>query len=169
MVGVQSVLCVNMLGQFTIETKNQFRSYHSRAYKNWLLIAYLILNNDRVVPRKELIALFKESSHSTDANRMLRNRLFRIKNNLQDLSDELGQDLLLIYHDGCQWNPNIYVEFDTDIFLGLCQKAILAEGEAKFELKSKASELYSSGFLPMFREPWLKQSQQKYEAYLRLI
>ena len=80
---------VRMLGGFSITCGTLKREYHMKARKNWLLIAYLLLNRDRMVSRKELVDLFQDSAYSTDANRMLRNRLMRIRKYLAPLSEEV--------------------------------------------------------------------------------
>lgn len=156
MAGVQ--LQVRMLGDFSIKSDSCCRAYHIRAHKNWLLIAYLFLNRDRAVPRSELIALFQDSASSTDPSRMLRNRLFRIRKYLRNLSDSVGDDIIIVTNDSARWNPNIMVHTDVDDLRVLC---VQASREKTPELKSQIKSLYGTGFLPMFHEKWLNDIQKQ--------
>lgn len=157
---------VRMLGGFSITCGTLKREYHMKARKNWLLIAYLLLNRDRMVSRKELVGLFQDSAYSTDANRMLRNRLMRIRKCLAPLSEEVGEDLILIQYNGCRWNPNIMVSFDTDQFQRLCSKA--RAGNSDTQLRLDIQQAYGAGFLPMFHEPWLDALQSRYAGLYKI-
>lgn len=131
---------VRMLDGLVIECDGARRAYHSKAHQNWQVIAYLILNRGRAVPREELMALSPASAYSTDAPRMLRNRIFRIRHYLEPLSQAAGSDLILSGKTGIQWNPAVKLALDTDQFVADCN------------IVSKASlaEQYGRGFLPMF-------------------
>ena len=159
MAGIQ--LQVRMLDGFSIKSRSCSRAYHIRAHKNWLLIAYLFLNRDRAVPRSELIALFQDSASSTDPSRMLRNRLFRIRKYLCNLSESVGEDIIIVTNDAARWNPNIMVSTDVDDLKALCIKA---SREPTPELKSRIKSLYGKGFLPMFHEVWLDELQKQFAA-----
>ena len=92
---------------------------------------------------------------------MLRNRLFRIRKYLRNLSESVGEDIIIVTNDAARWNPNIMVSTDVDDLKALC---IRASREPTPELKSRIKSLYGKGFLPMFHEVWLDELQQQLAA-----
>lgn len=162
-----------MLNGLSVECGGESRRYHTRAHRNWQVIAYLMLNRGRAVPRDELIRLSPESVYSTDASRMLRNRLFRIKHYLEPLSARAGAALILVDKNTCRWNPDVKLKLDTDAFRTDCNK-LFSKQAAGFDQNDRDTAgllmtQYGTGFLCMFDASKMCEHPEAFEElYLRL-
>lgn len=157
---------VQMLGEFTLRMGSRVLSATDcRSRKNCLLLAYLICNRNRVVPREELISLlWGEDKTLSDPEGVLRITMHRTRGLLQQLCPE-GRSLILRRGGGYQWNGS--TEVDVEAFAELCTSEAKTPAQRLSNLL-RALECYQGKFLPqMTASPWINtRSLQLHNQFL---
>ena len=149
-------LFICMLGEFSLRFgENTISDNHNRAKKVWQLLAYLICQKERNVPRHELIQLlWGDDSSSGNPENTLKITFHRARALLDQLWPTAGHDLIL-RQDGCyKWNTEIPAEIDFEQFEALSHR----EGSEEECLQGMLSalSLYQGDFLPkLSSEPWI--------------
>src|SRR5574341_2229831 len=105
-------LCVYLLGSFhaTLDAKPVAFEYS----KVKALLAYLIMESDRPVPREELAALMWPEQSQESAHNGLRQALSKLRRALSDNASEFP--FLLIHNDTIQFNARSDVWVDVWVF-----------------------------------------------------
>ena len=145
----------------------------TRSRKIWLLLAYLIFNRTRPVPARELYQLlWGDEDAKDDPQNALRVLLHRLRAQLAQLNESQGPTLITRTKEGYQWNPEVPLVLDTEVFEELC-----TDGDAtslpsqKIALYRQALALYQTGFLTrLSSEQWVHTQEIRYhDRYLNTV
>lgn len=162
-----------MLGEFSITCgERSVSNAKSRSRKVWLLLAYLLCNREREIPREELSRLLGESENNAGGGSALRMTRLRARRILEPLLENAGQELVLGRDGSITWNPEIPTDVDAERFESLCHAAAEEEdGERRMELYRKALSLYSGDFLEKLSgETWVQPLTIYYQGlYLEAL
>ena len=148
---------VRMLGEFSVEQGD--RSIHTaggRSNKVWLLMAYLICNRERQLPRENLLKLIGREESDADHAHVLRTCVWKARTLLSSLFP--GEDVnCILSRDGAySWNPEVPVELDTERFESLCRDAFAEQDHDRRQmLLRQAAEIGHKEFLAGFSSPWV--------------
>ncbi len=149
------MLRVQMLGGLAIRHGQWAVSDEdSRAYRVWLLLAYLLYHRKRPVTAQELIDLCWKDD-TVDPSNALKTALHRVRTMLAPLTEKGGAPLLSRRGGSYLWN--VPLSLDVEEFESLCHSGAAArEREQRIELYQKALRLYTGDFLPkLAAEPWV--------------
>lgn len=143
---------IELLGGLTIwRGEQKISSQESRSRNIWLLLSYLIVHHDRVVPRKELTKILWGDENSNGVKTLS----YRARTVLNRLGEDSGRELLVQKEEGYIWNPEGESILDIEVFESLCRSGERCEDQRLSQLL-KAIELYQGDFLPMHSsEPWV--------------
>lgn len=143
---------IELLGGLTIwRGEQKISSQESRSRNIWLLLSYLIVHHDRVVPRKELTKILWGDENSNGVKTVS----YRARTVLNRLGEDSGRELLVQKEEGYIWNPEGESILDIEVFESLCRSGERCEDQRLSQLL-KAIELYQGDFLPMHSsEPWV--------------
>ena len=125
--------------------------------KIWLMLAYLLCNRDRMVPREELLRLLGDSGRGADPGGALRVTRLRVRRALEPIGAAVGKELILGKSGAWQWNPEVPVEMDTERFEALARQAT-GETDRACQLRDyrEALALYQGDFLEKLSgDPWV--------------
>ena len=149
-------LYIRMLGEFSLQFgENKISNNSNRSKKVWLLLAYLICQKGRIVPRQELIHLLWGDESSSNPENTLKITFHRTRTMLDQLWPSAGHDLILRQEGGYTWNGDFPQEIDIETFEKLCQMSA-SEEEEQINSALSALELYQGDFLMKFSaEPWI--------------
>ena len=131
--------------------------------KQLAFLIYMIMNHGRKVSSKELIECFWSDGSKDPAN-SLKNMMHKVRSLLHCVFPESG-DLLITSPGGYEWNPNIVLEVDADLFEAYYQEAKALSVEDAVPLEQKAFELYSGEILSDDSTEWLTHRN----TYYRMI
>ncbi|MCB8979015.1 MAG: AAA family ATPase [Ardenticatenaceae bacterium] len=149
-----SRLRVSLLGTFQVLLDHQPVT-HFRSTKIQGLLVYLLLRDEKPLPRELLAALFWPDESESTARNNLRQSLFRLRQLLGDL-DESTQPYLLVTRQTVQFNPKSDFALDVQQFLQAVDSGDLAT----------AVSHYHGDLLPGFTcdglefEAWLRQERE---------
>ena len=149
-------LYIRMLGEFSLRFgENNISDNNTRAKKVWQLLAYLICQKERIVPRQEIIQLlWGDDSSSSNPENTLKITFHRARTLLDQLWPTAGHDLILRQEGGYKWNTEIPTEVDIEQFESLSQKTGTAEEQLEAALS--ALSLYQGDFLyKLSSESWV--------------
>lgn len=138
-------LKVKMLGKFTISYNDKQISHEgNRSAKLWSILAYLIYNRKRTVSADELFSLLRtEEKGNTNPQSTLKTTVFRIRNILNTLDEDMGRRLLTSSGGGYTISADIPIECDYEEF-----EKLLKEGGTDNAVT--ALQLYCGDFLSAF-------------------
>ena len=164
------VLCVNMLGAFTVSqeprdaagaalredpTKAASKaeiaaSLTGRAHRLWLLIAFLIVNRDRGVSPQELIDLLWPEVTSSNPASTLQNNVSRARALFTEANFAESRELIK-YTDGLYyWAPEKTTLLDADVFEESARsfgETIAADDPEELDRAIRTCQLYKGDFL----------------------
>lgn len=143
-----------------------------RASKNWLLLAYLICNRDRVIEPEEITNRLWDDENDERTKGALKTTIWRVRQLIQPISEALGQELIIRKGNAYGWNPDIPVEVDTEQFEMLYRTACQAEDEETgLQALREALPLYKGEFLKKFStEGWVEPlTAYYYNLYLDAV
>ena len=149
----QAGVRLELLGGFHFLVGENDLSYDiGRSAKLKSILCYLILHRTRQVSRDELIEIFYEDENQSDPVSALRMQIMRIRQQLKPYVGAATQPI--IGRRGTyQWNSELPVWVDAEIFETLCLQADNGRLEAKnrCEMYRQALELYN-GDLDLAKE-----------------
>lgn len=161
-----SIIKVNTLGNLSISSDNASIDYGSgRSRKPWQLMVYLLLNKGRTVSPDEITShLWSAESAADNPGGALKTTLYRARQILSPLADDVGCELVLRTPDGLRWNPDVKTETDAEEFSSLCQAAAASSDDnEKLDLLSLAATLYQGDFLgKLSSESWAVSTSAYY-------
>ena len=165
---------VEMLNGFVLRSGDKhIDDKKNRSRKMWLLLAYLIFHRDRSVPASELyLLLWGDEESKDDPQNALRVLLHRLRTQLDQLDETNGHTLIIRTKEGYQWNPNIPLVLDAEVFVDLCTAGDTAIDPAqKSTLYCQALDLYRTGFLTkLSSEQWVRTQEVRYhDRYLHTV
>lgn len=145
----------------TLDSKN----VHSK--RIWTLLAYLITNRHRAVTQNELIELLYPDDKSESPLSALKTLVHRARSALNKLGFADGKLMLQQALGGYQWNLNLPLELDVEVFEKLSEASKL-EGNRDAQLQSRlrAIDLYKGDFLADFGEETWTIPITSYYRYL---
>ncbi|MDO4531982.1 MAG: BTAD domain-containing putative transcriptional regulator [Bacillota bacterium] len=149
-------LYIRMLGEFSLRYgENDISDSGNRAKKVWQLLAYLICQKERSVPRQELIQLlWGDDSSSSNPENTLKITFHRARTLLDQLWPTAGHDLILRQEGGYKWNSEIPTEIDIEQFEHLSHQE--GDAEERLDAMLSALTLYHGDFLSkLSAEPWV--------------
>ncbi len=166
-------LKVQMLGTFSISYGDVVVSANSkRSRKTWLLLAYLLHNNNRIVTQEELIRILWDEHEEKEASGAFNTMLWRARQALNPITSLLGENLIVRKKDGCMWNPDVPMEMDTAQLEALYQKGRSSDDEGvRLEEYRTALSLYQGDFLSNFpTDAWINMVSVYYRnIYLGIL
>ena len=115
----------------------------------YALLAYMLCNHNQSVSKERIISAFWENSDNPV--NALKYAIHRLRNSLKKIPGLPDKELIVTVPTGYQFNPEIYVEIDTERFEGLVQRA---KAEQDIELYKQALELYKGDFVEGANEEW---------------
>lgn len=121
----------------------------NRSKKLWALMQYLILHRDRAVPVSELFDALWQNSESSEASvNALKILVHRARLELNRLDVYSGKELILNRQGAYQWNNDIPMELDCDIFDRLYTESRDMSDNDRLDTILEAIKLYYGRFLP---------------------
>ena len=167
-------LRIEMLNGFHLRWgKGHIDDSKTRSRKMWLLLAYLIFNRTHPVPAGELHQLlWGDEEAKDDPQNALRVLLHRLRTQLAQLNKPEDLSFILRTKDGYQWNPEIPLLLDTEVFEEVCTEGdATSVPEQKISLYRQALTLYKTGFLTrLSSEQWVRSQEVRYhDRYLNTM
>ena len=146
--GLDSVLKVQMFGEFSILANGKSISNHdNRSHKIWSLLAYLIINHNKVVKQNELMQiLWDEDDRGVNPVGALKTLFYRARLELDNLWEGAGKQLILSQGNGYTWNNDFAMTLDVEDFETLSEKLESAP-EPDLEDAVQLIQLYHGEFL----------------------
>lgn len=162
--GEAALIQVTMFGSFSLVCGDvRIDAKNSRAFKLWLLLAYLIYNRHRTVTRAELIDLLGDRERNDDPVGALKTTRMRARKLVAPLGELEGQELILSVPGGYAWNPEVETTLDVERFETLLQQA--EETPDRTDVLYKALSLYTGPFLNRLSgEPWVAQANAYFQS-----
>ena len=141
-------LKVQMLGVFSIFANGKSISvYDNRSRKVWSLLAYLIINHNKVVKQDELIQiLWDEDDRGVNPVGALKTLFYRARLELDNLWAGAGKQLILRQDGGYTWNNDFAMTLDVEDFEKLSEK-LETESAPDLEDAVQLVHLYQGEFL----------------------
>jgi DNA-binding SARP family transcriptional activator len=114
---------VNMLGGFSVWVNDELLIDNApKLTKPWQLFCYLIMNREKFVPSRKLIAMLWAGDTLTDPANVLKNAVYSLRKDL--CGGESFTDSPIIYSTGgYRFDPAVRLELDVDEFVQLCATA----------------------------------------------
>ncbi len=142
------VLKVQMFGEFSISANGKSISNHdNRSRKIWSLLAYLILNHNKVIKQSELIQiLWDEDDRGVNPVGALKTLFYRARSELDNLWDGAGKQLIVSQGNGYTWNDDIPMTLDVEAFEDFSEK-LAAQPEGTLEEAVALVRLHRGEFL----------------------
>lgn len=147
-------LYVTTFGDFSITvTDTQAENtgtvrFNSRSKKLLPLIQYLILNRERPIPVSKLYEVFWPGEPADAAANALKILMHRARIELNKLDVYTGKELIKNHQGSYQWNNDIPMEVDCEIFDRKYLESIRKTGEDQLSAVMEATSLYKDRFLP---------------------
>ncbi len=160
---------VDMLGGFSVWVNGQLVIEDAaKLTKPWQLFCYLVLNREKFVSNRKLIAMLWADDMLTDPANVLKNAVYSLRKEL--CGGESLTDSPIIYSTGgYRFDPAVELQLDVDNFSQLCEQArnTQLEPEARVQHCRKALEAYKGDFLPQLDQdlwvvPLALNYKQKY-------
>ncbi len=128
------------------------------------ILAFLICNYKQSVTKEKMIDNFwPDSDNPTNA---LKFAIHRLRNALKDIEELPETELIVTTSNGYQFNPEINIELDTEVF----EKNILnAKSDTELSLYHDCIELYKGDFLEGIEEEWVITDRGYYRSILTQI
>ena len=161
----KAVLKVRMMGEFSLCLGDvKVHDSASRSRKVWILLAYLICNRDRIVPREELINQLWESEKNDNPDGAVKTTLWRARQILKPFGPSAGHEFIIQKGGGYGWNPEVPTEVDAEQFENLCRGTVAAEASSWETDLRTALALYKGEFLGKFSsESWAEPIAAYYQ------
>ena len=166
------VIYITMLGGFSLTCGDVTISDKSgRAFKPWLLLAYLICNRSRSVSREELMDLLGDRDRNADPESALRAVRMRARRLIDPLAKAVGEELIVGVGGGYRWNPEVPIRLDVEEFESLLKQAETAGPPGSIDLLVSALDLYRGPFLDrLCWESWVAQLSAYFqEQYTKTV
>jgi len=154
----ENMVCIKMLGAFSIQRNGQcVDDRTNRMRKIWLLIAYMLYNRGKYLPRENFLSLLGKNDEDSDPNGSLKALFFRARGLLDNVEEDLGHRLIIRKDGSYAWNTEVPLWLDVDEFEKLCRAGDRAQSsDQKVESYLAAIELYRGDFLPKLSdEAWV--------------
>lgn len=167
------VVRITLLGGFTLEVDgNTISDTQNQMNKLWNLLAYMIVNRDRMISQQEFVEQFWPEESGAAPLNALKTQLFRIRKLVEPLFADAVRPILS-YRGGYQWNPNLKTVTDIDELAALGQRINRPDtSSAKREtLLQTAIELYRGSCLPkLSHHVWVQALEQvQRNTYVALV
>ncbi len=130
--------------------------------KQQAFLTYFIVNHERKISSIELIENFWPDN-SKDPSNSLKNMMHKIRTLLRSAFPET-EELIVTYPGGYEWNHNVTVEVDTDLFESYYQNAKNLGTMEAVQLERKAFDLYGGDILPDEQGEWLTYRNTYYRT-----
>ncbi|MFV0412375.1 MAG: BTAD domain-containing putative transcriptional regulator [Oscillospiraceae bacterium] len=161
---------VEMLGGFSVWVNDKILiSDAPKLTKPWQLFCYLILNREKFVESRKLIAMLWADDVLADPANVLKNAVYSLRKEL--CGGESFTDSPLIYSSGgYRFDPAVELELDVDDFVALCARARQEKSaglEERAALFRQALDAYKGDFLPQLDQdlwvvPLVLEHKQRY-------
>ena len=112
------MLKVRMFGYCSLTLgEREISDKENRSRKAWQLLAYMIYFRHRTIPQQELLSLlWGKDGKSTQPVNALKTMLHRIRDMLDTLYENAGQQLIVRRDGTYAWNNSFPLQFDVDDF-----------------------------------------------------
>ena len=141
-------LYIRMFGEFSLQAGDiQISDHNSRSRNVWLLLAYLLVNRNKVVSRNELVRiLWEDDAASNNPEATLKIVLHRARTTLNRLWPSAGHQLIRYKNGGYSWNSEIPAVIDIEEFEELYKKPC-EDSRERMHVLQNAIALYRNEFL----------------------
>ncbi len=128
------------------------------------ILAFLLCNYKQAVSKEKMIDNFwQDSDNPTNA---LKFAIHRLRNALKKIDGLPDVELVVTTSNGYQFNPDLYVELDTEVF----EKNVLnAKSESELQLYHESIDLYQGDFLEGIEEEWAITDRGYYRSIFTQI
>lgn len=142
---------IDMLGGFSVWVNDSLLIDSApKLTKPWQLFCYLVMNREKFVPSRKLIAMLWADDALADPANVLKNAVYSLRKEL--CGGESFTDSPIIYSSGgYRFDPAVELDLDVDRFLQLCAEARADKEsvmQARLEKYRTALEAYTGDFLP---------------------
>ena len=168
------ILKIRMLGGCSLTYGDKTigdANYHLK--KPWMLLAYLIVFRNRVIPVDELINLFYPGEQGKSPQGALKTLVYRVRELLEELGLPESRDMILVTRGSYAWNAGVPIQMDMELFELACQRAGTSWHlpEERLETCMSALALYRNDFLSKaMGESWVRPLADHYHTmYVRLV
>ena len=147
-------ITVKMFGGFSVTCsyKGEVRTISDSeraSQKRWVLLEYLILHRDRVIPKEEIIDILWPGGEVDAPANTLKTLIHRVRASLDALGPGIGKDLILCQGGVYFWNSRATTLLDTEEFDRCYAAAHSARTPAEaLQWSLRALAIYSGDFLP---------------------
>ncbi len=162
-------ITVHVLDSFSVWVNDELVVQSaSRLTKPWQLFCYLILNREKFISSRKLIATLWEDDSLADPANVLKNAVYSLRKEL--CAGESMAESPIIYSSGSyRFDPAVTLEFDLDYFTSHCALS-KKEGEPVelcMEHCREAMDVYKDDFLPQLDQelwavPYFIENRQRY-------
>ena len=123
------------------------------------LLSYVLYNSGRFVSSAELSEMLWGSSEMSSPSGALKNLMYRLRGELSNVWPDFGADLIITSRRGYEWNPEVYLEKDTDEFISFTE-AVSAKNFAPLE---RLPEVYSGHFVAGIEDnEWISSTRARF-------
>lgn len=165
----QTTLHIKLFGDFLYKV-DQDDTWHSLkelsgvsvGKKQRLFLVYLLFNHKRSISSAELIDQFWADDRKTPAN-SLKNMIHKTRVLLNSMFP-CCKDLLQTNKNCYQWNNNVSIQLDTDVFERLYRTAKMLPDEERIFCEQEAFSLYNGDILPGESFDWLDYHNTYYRS-----
>ncbi len=158
-----------MLDSFSVWVNGQLVIQSaSRLTKPWQLFCFLVLNKEKFISSRKLIATLWEDDTLADPANVLKNAVYSLRKELNGGAS--GTESPIIYSSGSyRFDPAVELELDLDYFNSYCDFSKRQEESSAVRMEHcrEAMEVYKSDFLPQLDQelwavPFFINNRQKY-------
>ena len=161
-------VCFKLFGDICILTSNDcwvpvtdFSAAHI-GKKQLSFLTYLVVNHTRKISSIELMECFWPDK-SKDPSNSLKNMMHKIRTLLRSAFPDT-EELILTSPGGYEWNHNVTLEVDTDLFEIYYHEAKNLGNLESVQLERKAFELYGGDILPDEQAEWITYRNTYYRT-----
>lgn len=152
-------ICFGLLGSFSYSHDRTVKA----GRKALSFLQYLVVNHMRSISSEELLEQFWAEDISNSPKTALRRMMFTVRSLLDEMFPDIEQ-LLITLPGSYVWNPDIYLELDTEVFESACLDAGKVSGEEKCTRLLQAVALYKGEFLSGNDSEWVLILRQYYQT-----
>ncbi len=141
---------VEMLGGFSVWVNERpVVENAAKLTKPWQLFCYLLVNREKFISSRKLIAMLWADDDLSDPANVLKNAVYSLRKELCG-GESMTESPIIYSTGGYRFDPAVALDFDADLFAAQCGKAA-CEGltpEARIEECRRAIAAYKGDFLP---------------------
>ena len=145
-------LQLKMFGEFSISNEHfSLATTKKNGLSNFLLIAYLVSNRGNHITTESLIEMLWPTEKASNPSGALRTLIYRVRKDLAKFFPDEEIELIERTNNIYSWNFDVPCSIDVYEFESYYHQASREQDpQQQYELLTKAFNLYTGEFLPMF-------------------